>query len=126
MLRFAHNGSEAEGAELLARMLETGEVILSGVGAMPYTNADAIHQDPTDPLPVWEKGALLRELSCEAVDALLDAAGPDTNTTLSVVKILGPTCRHEFWPHPLLMFGLEEGLPVVAAKQEGEPVQVAA
>lgn len=60
---------------MLARMLEAGEVILSGVGAMPYTNADAIHQDPTAPLPVWEKGALLRELSCEAVDALWTQPG---------------------------------------------------
>jgi FAD/FMN-containing dehydrogenase len=52
MLRFAHNGGDAEGAELLAPMLEAGEVLLSGVGALPYTQADAIHQDPTDPLPV--------------------------------------------------------------------------
>ena len=87
MLRFAHNGSEAEGAELLAPMLEAGEVLLSGVGAMPYTNADAIHQDPTDPLPVWEKGALLRELSSEAVDALIAVAGPDVNRTLTMVEI---------------------------------------
>ena len=87
MLRFAHNGSDTEGAELLAPMLEAGEVLLSGVGALPYTNADAIHQDPTDPLPVWEKGALLRELPCEAVDALLAVAGPDTNTILTMVEV---------------------------------------
>lgn len=87
MLRFAHNGSDAEGAELLAPMLEAGEVLISGVGAMPYTNADAIHQDPTDPLPVWEKGGLLRELSCEAVDALLDVAGPAANTVLTMVEV---------------------------------------
>lgn len=87
MLRFAHNGSEEEGAELLAPMLESGEVLLSGVGAMPYTNADAIHQDPTDPLPVWEKGALLRELSSETVDALLAVAGPETNRMLTMVEV---------------------------------------
>jgi hypothetical protein len=87
MLRFAHNGSDDEGAELLAPMLEAGEVLLSGVGAMPYTNADDIHQDPTDPVPVWEKGALLRELSSEAVDALLAAAGPDANRMLTMVEV---------------------------------------
>jgi FAD/FMN-containing dehydrogenase len=87
MLRFAHNGSEEEGAELLAPMLESGQVLLSGVGAMPYTNADAIHQDPTDPLPVWEKGALLRELSGEAVDALLAVAGPEVNRMLTMVEV---------------------------------------
>jgi hypothetical protein len=87
MLRFAHNGPEAEGAELLAPMLEAGEVLLSGVGALPYTNADAIHQDPTDPLPVWEKGGLLRELSVEAVEALLAVAGPQANKLLTMVEV---------------------------------------
>jgi FAD/FMN-containing dehydrogenase len=87
MLRFAHNGPDAEGAELLAPMLEAGEVLLSGVGALPFTQADAIHQDPTDPLPVWEKGGLLRELSVEAVEALLAVAGPQANTLLTMVEV---------------------------------------
>lgn len=46
-------------------------------------------------------------------------------TNLSVVKIFGPTCRHEFWPHSLLRFVLEEGFAVVAVEQEGEAIQVA-
>jgi hypothetical protein len=87
MLRFAHNGADAEGAALLEPMLEAGDILLSGVGAMPYTNADAIHQDPTDPLPVWERGALLRELSAETVDALMAVAGPDANPILSMVEL---------------------------------------
>jgi FAD/FMN-containing dehydrogenase len=87
MLRFAHNGGDAEGAELLAPMLEAGEVLLSGVTAMPYTHADAIHQDPTDPMPVWEKGVLLRELSAKAIEALLTAAGPQSNTLLTMVEL---------------------------------------
>jgi FAD/FMN-containing dehydrogenase len=87
MLRFAHNGSEAEGVELLAPMLDAGEVVISGLGTMPYTEADAIHQDPTDPLPAWEKGALLAELPSEAVDALLEVAGPEAGTVLTMVEL---------------------------------------
>lgn len=87
MLRFSHNGPEAEGAALLAPMLEAGEVLLSGVGALPYTQADAIHQDPTDPMPVWERGALLRELSVDAVEALLAAAGPEAHAPLAMVEL---------------------------------------
>lgn len=87
MMRFAHNGPDAEGVELLAPMLEAGEVVLSGVGALPYTQADAIHQDPTDPLPVWEKAGLLRELSVEAVEALLAVAGPEVNSLLTMVEV---------------------------------------
>jgi hypothetical protein len=48
---------------------------------------DAIHQDPTDPMPVWERGALLSELSSEAVDTLLEVAGPDSNKVLSMVEV---------------------------------------
>lgn len=87
MLRFAYNGGEEEGAELLAPMLEAGEVLMDGVGAMPYANADAIHQDPTDPMPVWEKGALLRELPAEAVETLLNVAGPGANEFLTMVEL---------------------------------------
>ncbi len=87
MLRFSHNGPETEGAELLAPMLEAGEVVLGGVGALPYTQADAIHQDPTDPMPVWEKGGLLRELPAEAIEALLSVAGPQADTPLTMVEL---------------------------------------
>ena len=87
MLRFAHNGDEAEGAELLAPMLEVGTVLLDGVAAMPYTSADAIHQDPTDPMPVWEKGALLRELTADVVEALLAVAGPGVAPPLAMVEL---------------------------------------
>lgn len=87
MLRFAHNGSEAEGAELLAPMLEAGEVLVDGMAAMPYANADSIHQDPTEPMPVWEKAALLGALPADAVDTLLAVAGPDSGAPLAMVEI---------------------------------------
>jgi FAD/FMN-containing dehydrogenase len=87
MLRFAHNGTAAEGAELLAPMLEAGEVLVDGVAAMPYANADAIHQDPTEPLPIWEKAAMLGELTPDAVDTLLAAAGPESGAPLAMVEI---------------------------------------
>jgi hypothetical protein len=45
---------------------------------------------------------------------------------VSVVKIFGPTVFANVGPTWLLGFGLEEGFTVVAAEQEGEPVQVAA
>lgn len=86
-LRFAHRGSEAEGAELLAPMLEAGEVVLPGVGMLPMTAADAIHQDPTEPMPVHERGLLLRELGADTVTALLEAAGPGSGSPLPLVEL---------------------------------------
>jgi FAD/FMN-containing dehydrogenase len=87
MLRFAYDGGESEGAALLAPMLAAGEVLLSGVQAMRYTEADSIHQDPADPLPVWEQGTLLRELSAEAVEVLIEQAGPASDKALAMVEL---------------------------------------
>ena len=86
-LRFSFTGSDAEGADLLAPMLDAGEVLIQGVAAMPYTAVDSIHQDPTDPMPVWEKGLLLRELGVESVDRVLALAGPDTDSPLAMVEL---------------------------------------
>jgi FAD/FMN-containing dehydrogenase len=87
MLRFAHNGTATEGAELLAPMLEAGEVLVDGVAAMPYANADSIHQDPVDPMPVWEKSRLLADLTADGVDTLLTVAGPQTGAPLAMVEL---------------------------------------
>lgn len=86
-LRFSFTGSEAEGLELLEPMLAAGGVLIQGVAAMPYTAVDSIHQDPTEPMPVWEKGLLLREFGAEAVDAVLASAGPDVSSPLAMVEI---------------------------------------
>jgi hypothetical protein len=54
---------------------------------MPYTRVDEVHRDPVDPLPVWESGITLRELSTESLDALLGAAGSDVEIPLVMVEI---------------------------------------
>jgi FAD binding domain len=86
-LRYAHSGDAAEAAALLAPMLESGEVVLSGVGALAMTQSDLVHQDPTDPIPVWEHGGLLRELTPEVVDTLVSVAGPDVDVPLIFVEL---------------------------------------
>ena len=86
-VRFAVNGSAEEGEALLAPMLDAGEVLLSRVGELPVTEIDALHQDPRDPMPVWERGALLASLTSETVDALLDVAGPGASSPLAMVEV---------------------------------------
>ena len=86
-LRFAVNGSAQEGEELLSPMLEAGEVLLSRVGDLPVTAIDDLHQDPRDPMPVWERGALLGSLTAETVDALLRTAGPGSGSPLAMVEV---------------------------------------
>lgn len=94
-LRFAHLGSPgvppggraAEGAALLAPMRAVAAPIMDMVGEMPYAAVDSIHMDPTEPMPVWERGAALRELPAAAVDALLATAGPDVDAPLIMVEV---------------------------------------
>ncbi|WP_332661862.1 FAD-binding oxidoreductase [Aeromicrobium sp.] len=85
-LRFAHNGPDEEGERLLAPMLEIG-TLLHQAGTMPSSQFDAIHQDPTDPLPVWERGGLLSDLTAETVDAIVRTAGPDVDIPLFMVEV---------------------------------------
>lgn len=86
-LRFAFDGDAPEGERLVAPMLAAGEVMMSMIGPMPYAAADAIHMDPTDPMPAWERGRLLAELPEEAVDALLAAAGPGVDVPVAMVEL---------------------------------------
>ncbi|MGY1796806.1 FAD-binding oxidoreductase [Geodermatophilus sp. SYSU D00525] len=87
-LRYVYAGEDpALGTALLAPMEAAGEVLLGGVGPMPPTALDAVHMDPTDPMPGWEKGMLLAELTEETVDAFLAVAGPDVQVPLVMAEI---------------------------------------
>ncbi|GAA4859750.1 FAD-binding oxidoreductase [Pseudonocardia benzenivorans] len=86
-LRFAHLGPADEGAALLAPMRTVAEPVLDMVADLPYAAVDAVHMDPTDPMPVWDRGGALRELPAEAVDALLATAGPDVDVPLAMVEL---------------------------------------
>jgi FAD/FMN-containing dehydrogenase len=86
-LRFAHDGPVPEAEALLAPMRAAGQVVLSAVGPMPYSEADAIHQDPTEPGPSWGRGMLLASLEAGTVDALLAIAGPDVQIPLVMVEL---------------------------------------
>jgi FAD/FMN-containing dehydrogenase len=87
-LRYVYAGEDpALGTALVAPMESAGEVLLGGVGPMPATALDAVHMDPADPMPGWEKGVLLADLPAEAVDAFLAVAGPDVQVPLIMAEI---------------------------------------
>jgi hypothetical protein len=87
-LRYAYSGDDFDLAErLLAPMREAGRILLGYVGPIRPDEMDMIHMDPVDPLPAWEKGMLLAELTGETVDALLDAAGPQLDIPLIMVEL---------------------------------------
>jgi FAD/FMN-containing dehydrogenase len=86
-LRVAHLGDAASGEALLAPMRAVAPAIIDAVGEMPYTSVDAIHSDPVDPMPYWERAVALADLPAEAVDRLLELVGPQTQVPLAIVEI---------------------------------------
>ncbi|MGC5246910.1 FAD-binding oxidoreductase [Gordonia sp. DT219] len=86
-VRVAAAGDLAAAAGLVAPIRALGEPLLDGLGPMPYAQIGLIHADPTAPMPVTERGALLRELPDAAISALLAAAGPASSSPLTVVEL---------------------------------------
>src|SRR4051812_44192728 len=87
-LRFAYDGTDhAEAERLLSPMKTAGTILLGYVGPMRTDELDGIHMDPQDPMPGWEKGILLRELTAEGVDTLLAVAGPQRDIPLISVEL---------------------------------------
>jgi hypothetical protein len=73
--------------EALAPIRTAATPVLGAIGELPVTELGTIHADPARPMPVHERQTLLAELPADAVEALLAAAGPDSNTPVSVVEL---------------------------------------
>ncbi len=90
-LRMAHLGGVEDGERVLAPMLApmraAAPALIDTVAEMPYADVDAIHSDPTDPMPEHHAGIVLRYLPAEAVDALIAVAGPQVDVPLAMVEL---------------------------------------
>jgi FAD/FMN-containing dehydrogenase len=85
-VRFAWTGSDTRGAEVLAPMRDRKPTI-DAVADIPFTRIGMVHNDPTDPMPVYETTDLLTALPAEAADALLAVAGPDAASPQVIVEL---------------------------------------
>ncbi len=54
---------------------------------MPYAEVASIHNEPTEPLPYYERGIMLREFHAQAQDKLIELVGPDAETTLVIAEL---------------------------------------
>jgi hypothetical protein len=86
-LRVAHLASAESGRALLAPMRATAAPLIDTVDERPYTEVDAIHLDPTEPMPSWATGAYLSEVDEGTIDALIAVAGPLLTLPLVLVDI---------------------------------------
>ena len=90
-VRMAHISDHAEGAQLAAEIRSTAPVLLDLIGEMTPAAMDAVHQDPPGPMPTYEQGCLLEELTPDTIDAILahTAAVPDSPLVLTEIRHLG-------------------------------------
>ncbi|HEY2225229.1 FAD-binding oxidoreductase [Actinomycetospora sp.] len=86
-LRVAHLGPEIEGLEVVGPMRKVATPIVDMVTDMPAGAIDAVHCDPTEPMPCWTTGAFVDTVEADTVDALLDAAGPQRELPVILVEL---------------------------------------
>jgi hypothetical protein len=86
-LRYCDIGDPATAAETLAPMRAVAPAIADTVADRPYTEIDAVHTDPHQPVPFCQGGLTLRELSADTIDALLAVAGPQAPIPVLLCEI---------------------------------------
>ncbi len=86
-LRVAHLGPEIEGLEVVDPMRRVATPVMDMIEEMPAVAMDAVHCDPTDPMPFWATGGFLRSVDDDMIDALLAAAGPQHELPLVLVEL---------------------------------------
>jgi hypothetical protein len=80
---------------------------------MPYSETASIHDEPTDPLPYYERGIMLREFPAEAQDKLIELVGPESDTTMWIVELRalgGAWDREPVMPNAVATRGLPYSL----------------
>jgi FAD/FMN-containing dehydrogenase len=117
-VRIAYHGTRADGEHLLAPLRAAAPTVLDTVQDMPYTEVASIHNEPTDPVPYYERGIMLREFPATAQDKLIDLVGPHSSTTLAIAELRalgGAWDREPAVPNAVATRGLPYSLLAVAA-----------
>jgi FAD/FMN-containing dehydrogenase len=82
----AHLGSQAEGEDLLAPIRALGPDI-DTFGMVPPPALSFLHMDPPEPVPGFGRHGLYDELSAQAIDELVEAAGPESGSPLVSIEL---------------------------------------
>jgi FAD/FMN-containing dehydrogenase len=86
-LRFSCLGTAGDGERLIGPLRAAAPVLIDTVGEMPYTRFGEIHSDPVDPAPFLERSAMIKTFTPEAVDALVELAGPDAEVPVQFIEL---------------------------------------
>ncbi len=86
-LGFAYAGDPAAGEELIRPLRELAPTMIDTCGTVSATELGSLHGDPEQPVPGLGNHTLLRELTPETVDALIDVAGHESGSPLLAVEL---------------------------------------
>ncbi len=86
-LRFAYPGSDDEGARLADPLRTAAPVLLDMLGELPTEQMGAIHSDPDQPGPGWNRGLLLDAIDQDFATALLGVLGPGTDAPFIAAEL---------------------------------------
>jgi hypothetical protein len=86
MVEAAWLGDEAGGAKQLAALRELGPE-LDTFAMIPPPGLAALHMDPPQPAPAVGEGMLLGDFPADAIDALIAATGPGTESPLLSIEV---------------------------------------
>ncbi|WP_043159568.1 FAD-binding oxidoreductase [Bradyrhizobium sp. Ai1a-2] len=117
-VRIAYNGTTADGERMVEPLRAVAPAVLDTVRDMPYAEVASIHNEPTDPVPYYERGIMLREFPAQAQDKLIELVGPDADTTLVIAELRalgGAWDREPAVPNAVATRGLPYSLLGVAA-----------
>lgn len=85
-IRFAYLGSAANGERMLRPML-LGQPLANTVTELPHARIGEVYNDPTTPMPAWERSGLVRRLDDRTVERLLALAGPGATLPPGAISI---------------------------------------
>lgn len=132
-LRIAYNGTAENGERMIAPLRAAAPAVLDTVRDMPYTAVASIHDEPTDPLPYYERSIMLREFPAAAQDKLVELVGPSSRTTMWIAELRalgGAWDREPLLPNavatrglPYVLLGVEVG-PLAEESRLKESVAV--
>jgi hypothetical protein len=86
-VRIAYTGTAVEGERMIAPLRAVAPALVDTVAEMPYTEVASIYQEPTKPLPYYERSIMLREFPAEAQARLVELVGPEANTTMWIAEL---------------------------------------
>jgi hypothetical protein len=87
VLRFAFPGSTAEGERLVAPLRALASALLDTVDELPTSMMGLIHNDPTTPLPAWDRAGLLDSVDQDLATALLEHVGSGIRSPLMITEL---------------------------------------